>query len=448
VIPLAGLRSMTDVAAALDLAGVGRELYDRIGRLYPICRSITGNGVRETLRLLGSELDLQIREVATGTAVFDWIVPREWNIRDAYIKDGNGQRVVDFNASNLHVVSYSVPVHARLTLAELRPHLFSIPDHPDWIPYKTSYYSETWGFCLSDRQLRSLPDGEYEVCIDSSLEDGHLTFGECCLPGRDTAEVLISCHVCHPSLCNDNLSGVSVAVTLATLLRRVPLRYTYRFLFAPGTIGAITWLALNERHVPKIKHGLVLACLGDRGRPTYKRSRRGDAAIDRTVAHVFRHTSPECHSEDFSPHGYDERQYCSPGFNLPVGVLSRTPHGHFPEYHTSADDLALVAPAALADSLRTCLKVIEVLEGNGMFLNKNPKCEPQLGRRGLYATLGGHFDEHRTREAALLWVLNLSDGTHSLLDIAERSNMPFAMVRDAATALVEHGLLEELSTPD
>jgi aminopeptidase-like protein len=448
VIPPATGQSVADVAAALDLAVVGRELYDRIGRLYPICRSITGNGVRETLRLLGSELDLEIREVATGTPVFDWIVPREWNIRDAYIMNGNGQRVVDFNASNLHVVSYSVPVHARLTLAELRPHLFSIPDHPDWIPYKTSYYSETWGFCLSDRQLQSLPDGEYEVCIDSSLEDGHLTLGECCLRGRDTAEVFISCHVCHPSLCNDNLSGVSVAVTLATLLRRVPLRYTYRFLFAPGTIGAITWLALNEPHVPKIKHGLVLACLGDRGSPTYKRSRRGDAAIDRTVAHVFRHASHECHSEDFAPHGYDERQYCSPGFNLPVGVLSRTPHGRFPEYHTSADDLAFVAPAALADSLRTCLKVIEVLEGNGMFLNKNPKCEPQLGRRGLYATLGGHSDERRTQEAALLWVLNLSDGTHSLLDIAERSTMPFAMVRDAATALVEHGLLEELSTPD
>ena len=242
--------------------------------------------------------------------------------------------------------------------------------------------------------------------------------------------------------CAANRLSASVAVTLATLLRRVPLRYTYRFLFAPGTIGAITWLALNEHHVPKVTHGLVLACLGDRGRPTYKRSRRGDAAIDRTVAHVFRHTSPECHTENFSPNGYDERQYCSPGFNLPVGVLSRTPHGHFPEYQTSADDLALVAPASLADSLRTCLKVIEVLEGNGTFLNQNPKCEPQLGRRGLYATLGGHVDEHRTREAALLWVLNLSDGTHTLLDIAERSEHALCDGRDAATALVGHGLLE------
>jgi aminopeptidase-like protein len=440
-------RSITAVAAGLDVEATGRELYDRIGRLYPICRSITGNGVRETLRLLAAEIDLQIREVATGTQVFDWTVPREWNIRDAYIKNRHGERVVDFNASNLHVVNYSVPVHARLSLAELRPHLFSIPDHADWIPYKTSYYSETWGFCLTDRQLQSLADGVYDVCIDSSLEDGHLTFGECCLRGHEAAEVLVSCHICHPSLCNDNLSGVSVAVSLARLLRHVSLRYTYRFVFIPGTIGAITWLALNEQHVPRIKHGLVLACLGDRGKPNYKRSRKGDAEIDRAVEHVFRHSKHESASEDFSPFGYDERQYCSPGFNLPVGVLSRTPHGRFPEYHTSADNLDLVDPAALADSLTTCLGIVEILEGNVVFLNQNPKCEPQLGRRGLYASMGGHSDDGRTREAALLWVLNLSDGCHSLLDIAERSGLPFAVVRNAAISLIEHHLVEGLPAP-
>jgi aminopeptidase-like protein len=430
-------------AAELDFDSLGRDLYDRIARLYPICRSITGHGVRETLRLLGGEIDLEIREVATGTPVFDWHVPKEWNIRDAFIKNPRGERVVDFKASNLHVVSYSVPIRARMTLAELRPHLFSIPDHPEWIPYKTSYYKETWGFCLSQRQLDALTDDVYEVCIDSSLEPGHLTYGEYCLPGRDAGEVLVSCHVCHPSLCNDNLSGVSLAVTLAKLLGGRPRRYTYRFLFIPGTIGAITWLALNEDRASTIKHGLVLACVGDRGRPTYKQSRRGDAEIDRAVAHVLTQSAHSHLLEPFSPYGYDERQYCSPGFNLPVGVLSRTPHGRFPEYHTSADDLGLVDPAALADSLRTCLDVFDVLEGNGAFLNKNPKCEPQLGTRGLYATMGGHSTDGREREAALLWVLNQSDGGNTLLDIAERSGLPFAAIRRAATALVESDLLRE-----
>jgi aminopeptidase-like protein len=434
---------LTFAGFELDFGSAGRELHDRIARLYPICRSITGNGVRETLRLLATEIDIEIREVASGTPVFDWNVPKEWNIRDAYIKNRRGERVVDFNASNLHVVSYSAPIRARLTLAELRPHLFSLPESPDWIPYKTSYYSETWGFCLAERQLESLTEDVYDVCIDSSLEDGHLTFGEYCLPGRETDEVLVSCHVCHPSLCNDNLSGISVAVALAKLLRAAPRRYTYRFVFVPGTIGAITWLALNEQRAPMIKHGLVLACTGDRGHLNYKRSRQGDAEIDRAVTYVLRRSNAQYDVEDFSPYGYDERQYCSPGFNLPVGVLSRTPHGRFPEYHTSADNLSFVDPAALADSLRTCLSVVDVLEGNGVFVNRNPKCEPQLGRRGLYATMGGHSSGGREREAALLWALNLSDGSHTLLDIAERSGLPFAAVRAAATALVEADLLRE-----
>jgi len=431
------------MGTGLDFDSIGHELYDRIRRLYPICRSITGNGIRETLRLLATEIPLEIREVASGTAVFDWHVPKEWNIRDAYIKNLNGDRIVDFNMSNLHVVNYSVPVHARMTLAELRPHLFSIPDHPDWIPYKTSYYAETWGFCLSERQRESLTDDVYDVCIDATLESGHLTYGECCLLGSETDEVLVSCHMCHPSLCNDNLSGVSLAVTLARLLAGGSRRYTYRFLFIPGTIGAITWLALNESHASKIKHGLVLACAGDRGSLTYKQSRRGDAEIDRVVRHVLQRSKTRHNVEEFSPYGYDERQYCSPGFNLPVGVLSRTPHGRFPEYHTSADNLDLVDPAALADSLRTCLSIVEILEGDGVFVNQNPKCEPQLGRRGLYATMGGHSDENRTREGALLWVLNLSDGSRTLLDIAEQSGLSFAAVRAAASVLIESELLQE-----
>lgn len=425
-------------------AAIGAEIHDRIRRLYPICRSITGDGVRRTLQILGEEIPLDVEEVPTGAAAFDWTIPREWNIRDAYIKNEAGERVVDFRASNLHVVGYSRPVHARMSLAELRPHLHSIPDHPDWIPYRTSYYSETWGFCLADRLLQSLPDGQYEVCIDSSLDEGHLTMGQCVLPGSGKDEVLISCHVCHPSLCNDNLSGVSTAATLARLLSTVAHRHTYRFLFVPATIGAIAWLSRHEAETPRITHGLVLACVGDRGRPTYKRSRQGTAVVDRAVTHVLRHSGADFEIREFSPYGYDERQYCSPGFNLPVGLLSRTPHGCFPEYHTSADNLEFVDAGALADTVRLCLTVLSVLEGDGVFVNRQPKCEPQLGKRGLFGSEGGH-GARREVEAALLWVLNLSDGKHSLLDIAERSSLAFSAVRTAADALVHHELLAPLS---
>jgi aminopeptidase-like protein len=433
--------SMDLAQPELDFESAGHEIYERIRRLYPICRSITGNGVRETLHLLASEMPLDIHEVASGTAVFDWQVPKEWNIRDAYVKDVSGQRVVDFNASNLHVVSYSVPVRSRMRLSELQSHLFSVPDHPDWIPYKTSYYRETWGFCLSERQRAALTDESYDVCIDSALENGYLTYGECCLPGAETTEVLVSCHVCHPSLCNDNLSGVSLAVTLAKLLQSRRRRHTYRFLFIPGTIGSITWLALNEKHAARIKHGLVLACVGDRGHLTYKQSRQGVAEIDRAATHVVARSEPAGRIEAFSPYGYDERQYCSPGFNLPVGVLSRTPHGRFPEYHTSADNLDLVDSASLGDSLRASVAIVDVLEGNGVFLNTSPRCEPQLGKRGLYSTMGGHSGDGRAREDALLWVLNQSDGTQSLLDIAGKSGLPFAVIRAAATDLLDSGLL-------
>ena len=429
------------VSQSLDIEQAGREIHDRIRRLYPICRSITGNGVRETLRIIAGEIPIDIREVPSGTAAFDWHIPREWNIRDAYIKNSAGERVVDFNASNLHVVSYSVPVRSRMSLAQLQPHLFSIPDHPDWIPYKTSYYRETWGFCLSERQRSALRDELYEVCIDSTLENGHLTYGECCLPGTEAGEVLFSTHVCHPSLCNDNLSGVSLAVSLAKRLQSRKRRYTYRFLFVPGTIGAIAWLSLNEKRATAVKHGLVLACIGDRGRLSYKQSRQGIAEIDRVVQHVLTQSDPGGRVEEFSPYGYDERQYCSPGFNLPVGVLSRTPHGQFAEYHTSADNLDLVDAASLADSLETCLSIVEVLEANGTFLNTSPKCEPQLGKRGLYAAMGGHSADNRRQEAALLWILNQSDGTQSLLDIAGKSGLPFAVIRAAATALLDNGLL-------
>jgi aminopeptidase-like protein len=420
----------------------GEAMHRLAADLYPICRSITGNGVRETLGRLQAQIPLTVHEVPSGTRVFDWTVPREWNITDAYIKNAAGERIIDFRRCNLHVLGYSIAVHARMSLAELKPHLISIPAQPDAIPYRTSYYNETWGFCLAHSQLVTLPDGEYEVCIDSSLTDGHLTYGECYLAGESEDEVLISAHVCHPSLGNDNLSGIAVATFLVRhLLSVVRRRYSYRVLFIPGTIGSITWLALNEPRLASIRHGLVLANVGDAGSLTYKKSRRGNAGVDRAVLNVLRHSGRKYDVREFVPYGYDERQFCSPGINLPVGCLSRTPHGEFPEYHTSKDDLSFLKPASLADSLACCLGILRVLEGNRIYVNQNPKCEPQLGRRGLYRGFGGSMDA-RAREMALLWVLNLADGEHSLLDISDRSGVPYDTVRAAAIALLDKGLLK------
>jgi aminopeptidase-like protein len=425
--------------AQRDPAEIGEALHRFAAELYPICRSITGNGIRQTLAMIQSRIPLRISEVPSGTAVFDWTVPKEWNIRNAYIKDANGKRVVDFQQSNLHVLNYSVPVRATMPLSELKAHLFTLPEHPDWIPYRTSYYKENWGFCLPHNQMLGLTDGNYEVCIESTLEDGHLTYGECFLPGRSTDEVLISCHACHPSLANDNLSGLAVATFLAELLRNRDLRYSYRFLFIPGTIGAITWLSRNREGVGRIRHGLVLTGIGDAGRFHYKKSRREDAEIDLAVAHVLRHHSESSEILEFSPYGYDERQYCSPGFNLPVGCLMRSVCGSFPEYHTSADNLDFIRPPQLAGSLRVCAAVLHVLENNRRYRNLSPFCEPQLGKRNLYRPIGGESIEAEIN--ARLWVLNFSDGEHSLLDIAERSGLPFSLISEAAELLCEKGLL-------
>jgi aminopeptidase-like protein len=421
---------------------LGQSMHALIAELYPICRSITGDGVRETLQRLQRLVPLTVHEVPSGTQVFDWTVPREWNIRDAYVKNSRGERVIDFKKSNLHVLNYSVPVQARMPLSELKSHLITLPDHPDWIPYRTSYYKEAWGFCLSHKQLLELPEDNYEVFIESSLKDGHLTYGELLLPGETADEILISCHICHPSLANDNLSGMAVASFLARNLSNLTRRYSYRFLFIPGTIGAITWLALNESKVGNIKHGLVLAGVGDAGPLSYKKSRRGNTAMDRAAIHVLGQFDPNAKVFDFSPYGYDERQYCSPGFNLAVGRLSRTPHGTFPEYHTSADNMSFVHPNSLKESYSACESIFSILERNRTYRNTNPKCEPQLGKRGLYRVIGGSADSG-AMELAMLWVLNLSDGDHSLLDIAERARLNFDSIYQAAIALQEHGLLTE-----
>jgi aminopeptidase-like protein len=434
---------LTRRLAELDAGAAGREIYAFAEEAYPICRSITGDGVRRTLEILRRIVPLEVREVPTGTRVFDWEVPREWNVRDAWVKDAHGNRLIDFRRHNLHLLSYSVPVGVRMSRAELDLHLHSLPERPDAIPYRTSYYQDRWGFCLPHRLREALPEGDYEVRIDTTLEPGHLTYGELWLPGESDETVLFSAHVCHPSLANDNLSGVGVCAHLARLLRGLELRYSYRFLFVPGTIGAITWLALNEEAARRVRHGLVAANLGDGGRFHYKRSRRGDADVDRAVVRVLADAGEPYEVEDFTPFGYDERQYCSPGFDLAVGSLTRTPWGRYPEYHTSDDDLELIRPEHLGESLRRYLEVVHVLEHDRRYRNLNPSCEPQLGRRGLYRTLGGS-DAGRERELALLWVLNLSDGEHSLLDVAERSGASFGRVLEAARALVDAGLLEDV----
>jgi aminopeptidase-like protein len=426
-------------------SAVGAEMHALIARLYPICRSITGDGVRETLRILRDQIPLEIHEVPSGTKVFDWTVPREWNIRDAWIKDAAGNKIVDFSELNLHVMSYSIPVRQKMSLAELKSHLHTLAEHPEWVPYRTSYYKEDWGFCLSQRQLNALRETEqYDVLIDSSFHDGSLTYGEYFIPGDQSDEVLVSCHICHPSLANDNLSGIAVAIQLAGHLAKEPRRYSYRFLFIPGTIGSITWLARNESGTSHIRHGLVLTCVGDAGHLTYKKSRRGDAEIDRAFAKIFRESGEPHQILDFFPYGYDERQYCSPGFNLPVGCLMRSQHGRFPQYHTSADNLDFVQPQYLADSLQKCLAVVDLLEHNRAFTNRNPKCEPQLGKRGLYQGVAAG-PARQKYELALLWVLNLSDGQHTLLDIAERADLPFAVIKSAADALRKADLLAEVA---
>jgi aminopeptidase-like protein len=419
--------------------GVADQAFDLMTALYPICRSITGNGVRTTLDCVERWIPLQRSEVPTGTPVLDWEVPLEWNIRDAYVADRSGRRLIDFKQHNLHVVNYSVPVRCVMTRNELEPHLYSLPEHPDWIPYRTSYYREHWGFCLRHRDRAALGPGPFEIVIDSDLRAGHLTYGECVIPGTSADEALIYTHVCHPSLANDNLTGIAVAASLAReLLSRGP-RLTWRFVFSPGTIGSITWLARNEARLPRIRFGLVVGLLGDPGPLTYKRSRRGKTATDRVVEYILKTTAPSARIIDFEPYGYDERQFCSPGFDLPVGRLTRSPNGTYPEYHSSADDLSFIKVDQLAESIQTLARIVSVIDANRTVLNLSPKGEPRLGKRGLYRSTGGMVPGELER--ALLWVLSLADGSHDLVAMSERSGLLFEVINSAAAALEGAALL-------
>lgn len=420
--------------------GIGDEIYALAAAIYPICRSITGDGVRETLLHLGACAPLTVHEVPSGTQVFDWTVPSEWTLHEAYIESESGERVVDTRESNLHVLGYSIPVDVTLPLAELRRHVHTLPELPELIPYRTAYYAQEWGFCMQHARLEALPEGRYRAVVRSSLAPGSLTYGEYLKPGDSDEEVLLSAHICHPSLANDNCSGLAVLARLAQRLSRRRTRYSYRFLFAPGTIGAITWLARSPEAVARVRHGLVVSCVGDGGGPTYKKSRRGNAQIDRVMTHVLRHAGPGAQILDFFPYGYDERQFCSPGFDLPVGLFQRSRFGSFPEYHTSADNLDFIRPEHLAKSYSILSAAIAVLENDYHPMTLNPCGEPQLGRRGLYDPVGGKPIERDTG-MAYLWIMNLADGNHTLLDIAERAGMPFRVVLEAARRLIETGLI-------
>ncbi len=418
-----------------------RAMRALVERLYPLCRSLTGDGVRETLDVIAERIPLERHQVASGTEVGDWTVPREWNVDEAWVADVDGRRVVDFREHNLHLVGYSRPIRERVTLETLRAHCHSLPEHPDWIPYRTSYYDEDWGFCLRHRDLEALSDPEYDVVIDSRLEDGELCYGELELPGTSGREYVFSVHVCHPSLANDNLSGIAVAVELARWLGARERRNGYRLLFIPGTIGSITWLARNRERLAGLAGGMSLVCLGDPRALQYKRSLPGDRPIDRAAAHVVERRGG--HVIDFMPYGYDERQFSSPGARIPYGSLMRGQHGRFPEYHTSADDLDFIRDDQLVDALEALRELVGILEQNRRVKSLVPFGEPQLGRRGLYRTLGGEADPAEA-SMAMLWLLALATGEHDLLAIAERAGLAFDVVARAADRLRDHGLIEDL----
>ena len=424
---------------------VRQELGQLMSELFPICRSLTGNGVRQTLEILKSHLKINVLEIPTGTEVFDWTVPDEWNIKDAYVLDPDGKKVVDFKESNLHVLGYSEPVDTQLSLKELKKHIYTLPDLPDAVPYLTSYYKRRWGFCMRHRDFLALKDGEYTVKNDSTLKPGFLTLGEAILPGEEKKEIFISCYICHPSMGNDSLSGVVLATLLGKQLTQEKRRYTYRIVFVPETIGAITYLSLNREHlVANVHAGLILSFLGDSGTFRYKKSRRGETEIDRVSEHIMNYRLKGSRVVNFYPHlGSDERQYCSPGFNLPMGLLTRTPYLEYPEYHTSKDDLSFVSEKYLAQSFNVIWDIFRAIELNRAYKNRVQYGEPFLSKHNLVSTLGSQkFIEEGKKE--LMWVLNYCDGEHDLLDIARQLFLCILDLERIVRALLDANLIEPI----
>lgn len=419
---------------------LGVELHGWAKDLFPICRSLTGNGVRETLAYLSRIIpSLTVHEVPSGTQAFDWTVPEEWNIRGAYIEDEHGNRVVDFARNNLHLVGYSTPVDEWMTLAELQPHLHSLPEQPGAIPYVTSYYVRRWGFCLPHAQRESLAEGKYHVVIDSTLEPGSLTYGEVLISGREKKEVLLSTYVCHPSMANNELSGPVVTTALARWLSSEDRRFSYRIVFVPETIGAIVYI---DRHLDDLRRnlvaGYVVTCIGDDRAYSLLRSRTGNTLADRAAKLVLRRHAPDHVEYSYLDRGSDERQYCSPGVDLPVASMMRTKYNGYPEYHTSLDDLTLVTPSGLEGGFDALAKTITLIEANHTYRAATP-CEPQLGKRGLYPTLSTRGAGYSVR--AMTNLLAYSDGTRDLIELADIIGIGAEEAIETSQKLAAAGLL-------
>lgn len=425
-----------------DAKDLGKQMYELCELLFPICRSITGNGVRKTLSIIKQHLPgIQVHEVPSGTAVFDWTVPKEWDIEDAYIIDPSGKKIVDFHQCNLHVVGYSTPIDATLDLDDLQEHLYSLPDQPAAIPYITSYYKERWGFCISEQMRKSLQPGKYHVVIKSKLFDGSLTYGELLLPGKTTKEIFLSTYICHPSMANNELSGPVVTTFLVKWLMQIPDRYySYRVVFIPETIGSITYLSKHLEHMKeRIVAGFVITCIGDNRAYSVLTSRNENTLADEVALHVLKNLHPEFIKYSFLERGSDERQYCSPGVDLPVASIMRTKYGRYPEYHTSLDDLSLISQEGLQGGFEAVQKCIEVLENN-MTPKVRTLCEPQLGKRNLYPTLSTKKSGEYIKD--MMNLIAYSDGKRTLLEIAELINVPAWKLHDIVEKLRKEDLLE------
>ncbi len=420
------------------------EIEKYFDRLWPICRSLTGDGNRRSFEILKEIVDIKLKEIPSGTKCFDWTVPPEWNIRKAFIKDSKGNTIIDFEQNNLHILGYSEPVSLKLDFDLLKDHIYTLPEQPDLIPYLTSYYQKRWGFCMSHNQFCTLDKNEiYTVLIDSDLNDkGSMTIGEAFIQGKSEKEILFSTYICHPSLANNELSGPLVSAFIYKILKnKKNLKYSYRFVFVPETIGSICLLADKGEFFKKnLIAGFVITCIGDKGIYTYKRSRCGNSLSDRAAELVLEQTEDNFNLVDFFPSGSDERQYCSPGFNLPVGSMMKTMYAKYSEYHTSADNKNFISFESMEHAVNKYLDIIELIERNDKYINLLPNCEPQLGKRGLYPTLGSQKITENFVDG-MMWILNLADGKHDLIDISRRSGFDVKELYPIIDKLLESDIL-------